>query len=168
MWHPSKFPRAGDFSSRVPSLDIPEFDNLGRSFNRMADDLEDVESRRRELVGDLTHELRTPLTIVKGYLEGLADGTIAPSDEIYGRLVRETERLQRACEIKQLEQGGSSERKAAVRQRFTNAASGRGLGWPAAAPAPAPAPASAPAPPQHQHQHQHYHQHQHHSMYQST
>jgi len=100
---------AGDFSSRVPSLDIPEFDNLGRSFNRMADDLEDVESRRRELVGDLTHELRTPLTIVKGYLEGLADGTIAPSDEIYGRLVRETERLQRLVndlqELSKLESG---------------------------------------------------------------
>ena len=100
---------AGNFSARVPPLDIPEFDNLGRSFNRMADDLEDVESRRRELVGDLTHELRTPLTIVKGYLEGLADGTIAPSGETYGRLVRETERLQRLVndlqELSKLESG---------------------------------------------------------------
>ena len=100
---------AGDFSSRVPPLDIPEFDNLGRSFNRMADDLADVESRRRELVGDLTHELRTPLTIVKGYLEGLADGTIEPSGETYGRLVRETERLQRLVndlqELSKLESG---------------------------------------------------------------
>ena len=100
---------AGDFSSRVPPLDIPEFDNLGRSFNRMADDLADVESRRRELVGDLTHELRTPLTIVKGYLEGLADGTIEPSSEAFGRLVRETERLQRLVndlqELSKLESG---------------------------------------------------------------
>ena len=100
---------AGNFASRVPPLDIPEFDNLGRSFNRMADDLADVESRRRELVGDLTHELRTPLTIVKGYLEGLADGTIAPSEETYGRLVRETERLQRLVndlqELSKLESG---------------------------------------------------------------
>ena len=90
-------------------MDIPEFDHLGRSFNRMADDLEDVENRRRELVGDLTHELRTPLTIVKGYLEGLADGTIAPSGETYGRLVRETERLQRLVndlqELSKLESG---------------------------------------------------------------
>lgn len=86
---------AGDFSSRVPPLEIPEFDRLGHSFNRMANDLEGVEQRRRELVGDLTHELRTPLTIVKGYLEGLADGTIEPEPKTYGRLVRETERLQR-------------------------------------------------------------------------
>lgn len=100
---------AGDLSARVPPLDIPEFDHLGRSFNRMADDLEGVESRRRELVGDLTHELRTPLTIVKGYLEGLADGTIEPSRETYGRLVRETERLQRLVddlqELSKLESG---------------------------------------------------------------
>ena len=86
---------AGDFSSRVPPLDIPEFNRLGHSFNRMADDLEGVEQRRGELVGDLTHELRTPLTIVKGYLEGLADGAIAPTPETYGRLAKETERLQR-------------------------------------------------------------------------
>lgn len=100
---------AGDFSSRVPSLDIPEFDRLGHSFNRMADDLEGVEQRRRELVGDLTHELRTPLTIVRGYLEGLADGAVEPTSETYGRLASETERLQRLVddlqELSKLESG---------------------------------------------------------------
>lgn len=100
---------AGDFSSRVPPLDIPEFDRLGHGFNRMADDLEGVEQRRRELVGDLSHELRTPLTIVRGYLEGLADGTIEPSAQTYGRLATETERLQRLVddlqELSKLESG---------------------------------------------------------------
>jgi len=43
----------------------------------------------------LTHELRTPLTIVQGYLEELAEEKIAPSPEIYTRLMRETKRLQR-------------------------------------------------------------------------
>ncbi|MGB7248740.1 MAG: HAMP domain-containing sensor histidine kinase [Phormidesmis sp.] len=100
---------SGDFSSRVPSLEIPEFDRLGHSFNRMADGLEGAEQRRRELVGDLTHELRTPLTIVRGYLEGLADGAVEPSAETYSRLAHETERLQRLVndlqELSQLESG---------------------------------------------------------------
>jgi signal transduction histidine kinase len=100
---------SGDFSSRVPPLEIPEFDRLGHGFNRMANSLEDVEQKRRELVGDLTHELRTPLTIVRGYLEGLADGTVEPSADIYSRLARETVRLQRLVddlqELSKLESG---------------------------------------------------------------
>jgi signal transduction histidine kinase len=86
---------AGNWSERMPANEIPELNRLADSFNRMALALEDVEQRRRELVSDLTHELRTPLTVVEGYLEGLADGAIAPSPEIYGNLVRETSRLKR-------------------------------------------------------------------------
>jgi signal transduction histidine kinase len=57
----------------------------------------------------LSHELRTPLTILKGYLEGMADGTIAPDPVVYERLTRETQRLQRLVndlqELSQLESG---------------------------------------------------------------
>ncbi|MGJ3249851.1 MAG: sensor histidine kinase [Elainellaceae cyanobacterium] len=86
---------AGHLEERVPQSEIPELDQLAASFNRMAADLEGVEQDRRELVGDLTHELRTPLTILEGYLEGLADGAIAPSTEIYKLLARETVRIRR-------------------------------------------------------------------------
>lgn len=86
---------AGDLEERLPHSEIPELDRLATSFNQMAANLEGVEQRRRELIGDLTHELRTPLTIVEGYLEGLADGTIEPSVDTYQRLVRETIRLRR-------------------------------------------------------------------------
>ncbi|MGF1538392.1 MAG: sensor histidine kinase [Elainellaceae cyanobacterium] len=89
---------AGKLDSRVPPIPIPELHRLGLSFNRMADDLEGVEQRRRELVGDLTHELRTPLTILEGYLEGLEDGTVDPSTEIYQRLAQETRRMGRLVE----------------------------------------------------------------------
>jgi signal transduction histidine kinase len=86
---------AGHLEERVPENEIPELNQLANSFNRMAQDLEGVEQRRRDLVGDLTHELRTPLTVIEGYLEGLADGTIEPSADIYQRLARETVRLRR-------------------------------------------------------------------------
>jgi len=86
---------AGDWQERMPRSEIPELQQLSLSFNRMASSLEDVESRRRELVSDLTHELRTPLTVVRGYLEELAEGQINPSPELYSSLVRETKRLER-------------------------------------------------------------------------
>ncbi|MCU0523552.1 MAG: HAMP domain-containing histidine kinase [Elainella sp. Prado103] len=86
---------AGHLEERLPPNEIPEVDQLADSFNRMAATLEGIEQRRRELVSDLTHELRTPLTVLKGYLEGLADGTIEPSSDIYERLSRETTRMQR-------------------------------------------------------------------------
>lgn len=86
---------AGEMTARMPMSDIPELNRFAESFNRMALALDNVEQRRRELVSDLTHELRTPLTIVEGYLEGLADGTIDTSPDIYQRLSGETQRLKR-------------------------------------------------------------------------
>lgn len=86
---------SGKLTERMPELEIPELHQLGISFNRMASTLEDVEQRRRELIGDLTHELRTPLTVIRGYLEELADSRIAPSLEIYQQLATETKRLER-------------------------------------------------------------------------
>jgi hypothetical protein len=86
---------SGDFNARVPLSDIPEFNRLGISFNRMAASLEGVEVRRRDLVSDMTHELRTPLTVVRGYLEEMANGEIQSSPEIYRQLVKETKRLER-------------------------------------------------------------------------
>jgi signal transduction histidine kinase len=86
---------SGRLEERVPESEIPELNRLAESFNYMAKELEGVEQRRRDLVGDLTHELRTPLTVLQGYLEGLADGTIDPSPDIYQRLARETTRLRR-------------------------------------------------------------------------
>lgn len=99
----------GQLDERVPTSEIPELDQLASSFNQMAAELEGVEQRRRELVGDLSHELRTPLTVLEGYLEGLADGTIDPSTDIYQRLARETSRMRRLVndlqELSKLEAG---------------------------------------------------------------
>ncbi|XGB42444.1 MAG: HAMP domain-containing histidine kinase [Nodosilinea sp. LVE1205-7] len=100
---------SGHLQKRMPASEILEIQRLANSFNRMAADLEGVEKRRRELIGDLTHELRTPLTILYGYLEGLADGTIAPEAELYDRLASETRRLQQLVndlqELSKLETG---------------------------------------------------------------
>ncbi|HEY9888513.1 MAG TPA: HAMP domain-containing sensor histidine kinase [Candidatus Obscuribacterales bacterium] len=100
---------SGDLDRRLPEYEMLELTQLAHSVNHMAADIQSVEQRRRDLVSDLTHELRTPLTILKGYLEGLADGTIDADPSVYERLARETTRLQRLVndlqELSQLEAG---------------------------------------------------------------
>ena len=86
---------AGNLQQRMARNEIPELDQLSTSFNRMADSIQGIEQRRRELISDITHELRTPLTVVRGYLEELAEGRIEPSYETYQKLIRETRRLER-------------------------------------------------------------------------
>lgn len=100
---------SGDLDRRLPEYELLELTQLAQSVNHMAADIQSVEQRRRDLVSDLSHELRTPLTILKGYLEGLADGTVEADPEVYERLARETTRLQRLVndlqELSQLESG---------------------------------------------------------------
>ncbi len=92
---------AGHYQERVPVDDnepTTQRDELGLmavSFNQMADELEQTEARRRQLIGDVSHELRTPLTTIKGYLEGLEDGMLPAEPETYQAMEREAGRMQR-------------------------------------------------------------------------
>lgn len=86
---------SGELDARIQASDIPELNQLGSSFNRLATSLEGTEQRRRDLISDLTHELRTPLTVVRGYLEELSEGRIDPTPDLFDRLIRETKRLER-------------------------------------------------------------------------
>ena len=89
---------AGDYSARVNIEAKDEIGQLGAAFDRMADSLERIEQLRKNMVVDVSHELRTPLTNVRGYLEGLADGVIAPSKDTFDMLLREILRLVRLVE----------------------------------------------------------------------
>ena len=83
----------GHYAERVAAAEPDELGELAESFNAMASSLEMTERRRLQLVGDVAHELRTPLTTLDGYLEGLEDGVIEPTDETWRLLRSETRRL---------------------------------------------------------------------------
>ncbi len=89
----------GYYHERVTLRDnIEDSDELGQlahSFNQMAEKLEQTETMRRQLLGDVTHELRTPLTTIKGSMEGLIDGMLQPEPEVFQRIYHETSRLER-------------------------------------------------------------------------
>jgi len=89
---------AGHYEARVPEAGRDELAVLGRAFNEMAGALETAERRRQELVSDVAHEFRTPLATLRGYVEGMGDGTLARSDENLDTLAQEIGRMSRLLE----------------------------------------------------------------------
>lgn len=103
---------AGHFDQHVPVLTDDELGDLARSFNHMAEELAQVETRRRRLIGDVAHELRTPLTAIQGYMEGLMDGVLPAEPETFAQIHGETQRLSRLIddlqELSRIEAGAYS------------------------------------------------------------
>jgi histidine kinase len=85
----------GQYTERVQVNGSDEIAQLATRFNQMALQLEQVETMRRQLIGDVTHELRTPLTSIKGYMEGLVDGVLPSTPETFDQIHREADRLSR-------------------------------------------------------------------------
>ena len=85
----------GNLDARIPSISVPEINRLAVSFNTMANSLQGVEERRRELISDLAHELRSPITVIYGYLETIAVGITTFTPDIQAQIQSETERLMR-------------------------------------------------------------------------
>lgn len=85
----------GQFEKRVNEKYKNEIGDLAKSFNLMAESLEQVESTRREFVANVSHELRTPTTSMRGFLDAILDGTVPEEKQkFYLQIVRdETVRL---------------------------------------------------------------------------
>lgn len=86
---------AGDLSVRVREHIPGEFGRVARSFNRMTEELDNAEQKRRNFTADIAHELRTPLHIIQGNLEGILDGVYEPSDDQIRATLEETRLLAR-------------------------------------------------------------------------
>jgi|GEM_PF-80010 len=89
---------AGFYRERTQIASDDEIAQLARSVNQLADALDETERRRLALLGDVTHELRTPLATISGYMEGLRDGVIKPSQQTFSLILHESNRLQRLIE----------------------------------------------------------------------
>lgn len=83
----------GDYGARAPLRGNDELTKLAESLNTMAASLQEMDTLRKDLVADVAHELRTPLTNVRGYLEALRDGVVAPDRTTYDMLDGEIRRL---------------------------------------------------------------------------
>ncbi len=70
----------GEFHKRLNINTGDEIEELGNSFNNMAKSLEKIEENRRNLIANISHDLRSPMTSIRGFIEGMIDGTI-PEDK---------------------------------------------------------------------------------------
>ncbi|MDI9506143.1 MAG: HAMP domain-containing histidine kinase [Clostridiales bacterium] len=70
----------GRMDTRVSIRGDRELEELAEAFNQMAEDLANLERSRRSFVANVSHELRSPLTCIRGYAEGMLDGTIEEAD----------------------------------------------------------------------------------------
>ncbi|MGE5463092.1 MAG: sensor histidine kinase, partial [Syntrophothermus sp.] len=85
----------GRYDERVQVRGGDELALLAMHFNQMAEKLSQVESMRRQLIGDVSHELRTPLTAIKGSMEGLIDGVLPATPDTFEQIHSEADRLNR-------------------------------------------------------------------------
>ena len=85
----------GDYHRRIQVLSQDELGDLAAAFNQMAQDLEQTEQRRLELIGNVAHELRTPLSSMQAMMEGLIDGVLPGEPATYVSIQSELDRLQR-------------------------------------------------------------------------
>lgn len=73
----------GEVGKRVDIKSDDEIGELAKSFNSMADSLQEVENNRRTFISNVSHELRSPITSIKGFIGGILDGIIPKEKETY-------------------------------------------------------------------------------------
>ena len=78
----------------VPIEGAYEIASLARAFNEMAEQLARARAAEKQFLLSVSHELKTPLTAIRGYAEGVADGTF-DMDEAVATISIEAARLER-------------------------------------------------------------------------
>jgi signal transduction histidine kinase len=114
---------SGEWHVRAAATGGDEVAALARSFNEMADKLEErtsalasADQARRQLRADVSHELNTPLSAIKGYVETLQMPDLELDEETRRRYLRivseETQRLEHIIgdllDLARLEGGGGT------------------------------------------------------------
>lgn len=88
----------GDFNHKArENYKNRELNDFAKALNKMGYELEINEDSRKSFVANVSHELKTPMTSIGGFIDGIMDGTIPPSEEkkYLGIVSNEVRRLSR-------------------------------------------------------------------------
>ncbi|RKP46482.1 ATP-binding protein [Trinickia fusca] len=90
----------GDLGARAIAGDrsLHEAALLADDFNALADQLQRVTEEQAFWNAAIAHELRTPVTVLRGRLQGLAEGVFAPEESQFRSLLTQVEGLTRLIE----------------------------------------------------------------------
>ena len=88
----------GDLSQRVNARGTGETALLARTFNEMAESLQQAEIRRKGLTADIAHELRNPLAVQRANIEAMQDGLYPLTAEQLEPLRQQNLQLERLVE----------------------------------------------------------------------
>lgn len=87
----------GDLSIRLtPRKHLPRlsaFDELSRSFNKMAEDLEKTEMLRSDFINNFSHEFKTPIVSISGFAKLIKRGNLSQEQQAEYAEIIETESL---------------------------------------------------------------------------
>lgn len=106
-----KFSR-GEYDARISHTSDDEVGELAKSFNKMADEVNNLEEARKSFLANVSHELRSPLTSMSGFLVAIQDGTVPPeSINTYLSIVidenkRMTDMVNDLLDMARIESGG--------------------------------------------------------------
>ncbi len=107
----------GEFNLRLQDDGADEVAQLAKTFNTMADELNDLEHTRRSFVANVSHELRSPLTSMRGFLEAIQDGTVPKEEEekyldiVIGETRRMTDMVNDLLDLARMESGHQAPKK---------------------------------------------------------
>lgn len=90
----------GELDARAVASDrsLGEAATLADDFNGLVDQLQRVTQQQIFWNAAIAHELRTPVTILRGRLQGLADGVFTPDEAQFRRLLTQVEALSHLIE----------------------------------------------------------------------
>lgn len=87
----------GDFSVRIPRTSLlaaeSTFNQIADCFNKMAEELNGMETLRNDFVANVSHEIKTPLSVIQNYATMLSQkGLTEKQTEEYARAIAEATR----------------------------------------------------------------------------